>query len=82
MPISSTITCVPSGAERIASGSPISVLKFLGFDATARCGAISAVIRSFVEVLPTEPVTAITWRREVAPPGARQGPERERSASG
>ena len=60
MPISSTITCVPSGAPRIASGRPISVLKFFGFDATARCGAISAVIRSLVEVLPTEPVTAIT----------------------
>src|SRR6476660_1627713 len=61
MPISSTITCVPSGAARIASGSPISVFQFCGFDATARCGATSAVIRSLVDVLPTEPVTAITW---------------------
>jgi hypothetical protein len=57
---SSTSTSVPSGARRISSGKPISVLKFSRLAATVRCGAIRAAIRSFVEVLPTEPVTAIT----------------------
>ena len=58
--ISSTSTWVPSGAERMASGSPISVFQFCGLDATIRCGEISAVVRSLVEVFPTEPVIPIT----------------------
>ena len=57
---SSTSTSVPAGAESTSSGSPISVLKFSRDAATVRCGAIIAVIRSLVDVLPTEPVTAIT----------------------
>ena len=57
---SSTITSVPGGAASSSSGSPISVLKFARLAATVRWGAISAAIRSFVEVFPTEPVTAIT----------------------
>ena len=50
----------PNGAASTSSGSPISVLKFSREAATLRCGAIIAAIRSLVEVLPTEPVTAIT----------------------
>ena len=57
---SSTSTSVPGGAASSSSGSPISVLKFARLAATVRWGAISAAIRSFVDVLPTEPVTAIT----------------------
>ena len=57
---SSTSTSVPNGAASTSSGSPISVLKFSREAATLRCGAIIAAIRSLVEVLPTEPVTAIT----------------------
>ena len=57
---SSTSTSVPDGAASTSSGSPISVLKFSREAATLRCGAIIAAIRSLVEVLPTEPVTAIT----------------------
>src|SRR4051812_4791618 len=60
MPISSTSTSVPSGAASTASGRPISVLKFAGFATTRRCGASSAAISCFVDVLPTEPVTPIT----------------------
>jgi hypothetical protein len=57
---SSTSTSVPGGAASTSSGRPISVLKFARLAATVRWGAISAAIRSFVDVLPTEPVTAIT----------------------
>ena len=73
---SSTSTSVPNGAASTSSGSPISVLKFARDAATLRCGAIIAAIRSLVEVLPTEPVTAITKAREVLPPGPRERAER------
>ena len=79
---SSTSTSVPNGAARISSGSPISVLKFARDAATLRCGAIIAAIRSLVEVLPTEPVTAITKRGEVLPPGPRQRAERRQRQVG
>ena len=73
---SSTSTSVPNGAASTSSGSPISVLKFSRDAATLRCGVIIAAIRSLVEVLPTEPVTAITKRGEVLPPGPRERAER------
>src|SRR5215218_2480636 len=56
---SSTSTSVPGGAASSSSGSPISVLKLARLAVTVRWGPISAAIRSFVEVLPTEPVTAM-----------------------
>ena len=68
MPISSTRTSVPAGALRISSGIPISVLKFAR-EATVRLwGARTARSRSFVDVLPVEPVTPMTC----APSSRRQ----------
>ena len=50
----------PAGADRISSGSPISVLKLAREATVRRCGASSASSRSLVEVLPVDPVTPIT----------------------
>ena len=66
--ISSTRTSVPSGAPRIVSGSPISVLRFCGGRRHPPAGATIAASRSFVEVLPVEPVTPMT----LAPSSCRQ----------
>ena len=60
IPISSTSTSVSSGARRTSSGSPISVLKLARDACTRRWGASIARSRSFVEVLPTDPVMPIT----------------------
>ncbi len=57
---SSTSTSVPSGAARISSGTPISVLKFARLATTRLAGASSETRMSLVVVLPVEPVTAIT----------------------
>ena len=56
---------------RISSGTPISVLKLAREATVRRWGESSASSRSFVEVLPVDPVTPITfasssWRQAVA----------------
>ena len=79
MAASRTSTSVPGGAARISSGMPMSVLKFAREATTRRWGASSAAISSLVEVLPTEPVTAITR----APSSRRHArPRRPSAASG
>ena len=60
MPSSSTSASVPGSASRIASGSPMSVLKFCALAWVRRWGESSAARMSFVDVLPVEPVTAST----------------------
>ena len=66
--ISRTRTSVPSGAPRIVSGRPISVLRFCAVAVTRLPVATIAARRSFVEVLPVEPVTPMTS----APSSCRQ----------
>src|SRR3954452_5068493 len=61
--ISRTSTSVPGGAPRTVRGSPISVFRFCGVATTRRCGASIPASRSFVDVLPVEPVMPITRAR-------------------
>ena len=75
------------GAPRTVSGRPISVLRFCARgDDRARCGASIAARRSFVEVLPVEPVIADDLRAERAAPrawraaAARRAGRRRRAA--
>ena len=78
---SSTSTSVPAGAASSSSGSPISVLKFArGWRPRAGAGRSARAIRSFVDVLPTEPVTRDHARAELPPPA--RGPARRSAASG
>src|SRR3954454_16288317 len=66
--ISRTRMSVPGGAPRIVSGRPISVLRFWAVATTRLCVASSPGRRSFVDVLPVEPVMPTTracrWRRQ------------------
>src|SRR3954451_16663001 len=86
--ISRTRTSVPGGAPRIVSGSPISVFRFCAVATTRRCVASIPASRSFVEVLPVEPVMPTTcacrWRRQAVArrPSARSGSSAARSAPG
>src|SRR4051812_2846601 len=61
--ISRTSTSVPGGAPRTVRGSPISVFRFCAVATTRRCGASIPASRSFVDVLPVEPVMPITRAR-------------------
>src|SRR3954449_11614026 len=61
--ISSTSTSVPGGEPRTVSGRPISVFRFCAVATTRRCGASIPASRSFVDVLPVEPVMPITRAR-------------------
>src|SRR3954469_7073892 len=58
--ISRTRTSVPGGAPRTVSGRPVSGCRFCAVATTRRCGASIPASRSFVEVLPVEPVMPIT----------------------
>ena len=60
IPISSTSTSVSSGALRIVIGKPCSLLKLRSFAVVLRSAEHAAEIRSFVDVLPTLPVTPTT----------------------
>src|SRR3954454_17588914 len=86
--ISSTRTSVPGGAPRIVSGRAISVFRFWAVATTRRCVASIPASRSFVEVLPVEPVMPTTcacrWRRQAVArrPSARSGSSAARSAPG
>ena len=60
MPISSTSTSVRSGVLSSVVGKPCSLLKLRSFAHVGRPAASAAHARSFVEVFPTEPVTAMT----------------------
>ena len=57
IPISNTSTSVSSGALRIVTGRPCSLLKLRSFAVVRRVAAHAAAMRSFVDVLPTLPVT-------------------------
>ena len=59
--ISSTSTSVSSGAPRISSGRPISVLKFWREATVRRCEVSVASSKSLVVVFPVEPVTPMTF---------------------
>src|SRR4051794_23976157 len=61
--ISTTSTSVPGGAPSMVSGRPISVFRFWAVATTRRCGASIPASRSFVEVLPVDPVTPMTRAR-------------------
>src|SRR3954452_18298543 len=86
--ISRTRTSVPRGAPRIVSGRPISVFRFWGLATTRLCVASTPASRSFVEVLPVEPVIPTTcarrWRRQAVArrPSACSGSSAARSAPG
>jgi hypothetical protein len=60
LPISSTSASVPSGALRIVSGTPTSVLNERGLACTRNREASTARDRSLVVVLPVEPVIPTT----------------------
>ena len=55
-PISHTTACVPGGTDRIVSGRPISLLNDSGLAATDSVAPSAAAVKSFVHVLPVEPV--------------------------
>ena len=59
-PISITATSVSSAASSSVRGTPSSLLNERRLAAVARDGLVAAAIRSLTEVLPTEPVTAMT----------------------
>src|SRR3954470_24980226 len=86
--ISRTRTSVPGGAPRIVSGSPISVFRFWAVATTRLCVASIPASRSFVEVLPVDPVMPTTLacrcrRQAVARrPSAWSGSSAARSAPG
>src|SRR3954447_25753918 len=86
--ISRTRMSVPGGAPRIVSGRPISVLRFWAVATTRLCVASIPASRSFVEVLPVEPVIPMTcarrWRRQAVArrPSACSGSSAARSAPG
>ena len=60
MPISTTSTSTSSGAPRIVTGSPCSLLKLRSLAVTRRVAPSAAATRSFVLVLPTLPVMPTT----------------------
>ena len=60
IPISNTSTSVSSGALRIVTGRPCSLLKLRSFAVVRRVAAHAAAMKSFVDVLPTLPVTPTT----------------------
>ena len=59
-PISSTSASVSSGAPNSVIGRPISALKFPGVACTRYVVRSAAAVRSFVLVLPVEPVMPTT----------------------
>ena len=61
MPISRISTSVSSGALRIVTGRPCSLLKLRSLAVVRRPAPHAAAIRSFADVLPTLPVTPTTW---------------------
>ncbi len=60
IPISNTSTSVSSGASRIVTGRPCSLLKLRSLAVVRRVAAHAAAMKSFVDVLPTLPVTPTT----------------------
>ena len=86
--ISSTRTWVPVGADRISSGSPISVVKLAREATVRRCGVRTAFSRSLVDVLPVDPVTpiirALSWRLQAVARrwSARSGSSAARTTPG
>ena len=60
MPISSTRASTSSGAFKMVTGRPWSLLKDRSFAATRKLDPSAAAIKSLVLVLPTEPVMPIT----------------------
>src|SRR3954451_16202001 len=79
--ISRTRTSVPGGAPRTVSGSPISVFRFCAVATTRRCGASIPASRSFVEVLPVEPVMPITCARSARRHAVARRPSAESGSS-
>ena len=60
IPISTTSASTPSGAPRMVTGRPCSLLKLRMLAVTDRVAPRAAAIRSLVLVFPTLPVTPIT----------------------
>ncbi len=75
MPISSTSTSVSSGAPRIVTGRPCSLLKLRSLAATRQRRASTARVEVLAVVLPTLPVMPTTRR------GSRSRAQRPRSIS-
>ncbi len=75
-PISSTTAPASGGASSSVIGSPISLLNDAALACTTNAGASAAAVRSFVDVLPAEPVTPMTAapssRRRASTPSARE----------
>ena len=60
LPISHTMTSVPSAADRIVSGNPTSLLNDAGLATVLNLRPRMAAAKSFVQVLPVEPVMPTT----------------------
>src|SRR3954451_3437053 len=79
--ISRTRTSVPGGAPRTVSGSPISVVRVCAVATTRRGVASIPASRSFVEVLPVEPVMPITCARRARRHAVARRPSAESGSS-
>ena len=71
MPISRTSTSTSSGASRIVTGRPCSLLKLRSLAATRRPAPTAAAMKSLVVVLPTLPVMPTTVAGSCAGPGGQ-----------
>ena len=75
-PISTTSTSVASGAPSTVTGTPISLLYDAGAAWVRKAAPTAAAVRSFVEVLPTEPVIPTTRADSRSRPARAQREQR------